>query len=214
MRRLQSVLLLAFMTVAVTASFGSAEKKSFGKTQDGQEVFVYTIKNNTGMEVSITNFGGVVLSIKVPDAKGQSADVALGFDNLADYEKQGPYFGALIGRYGNRIAKGHFTLDGKEYTLAINNPPNSLHGGTKGFDKRVWTPRIASDAEGDHLHLRYVSKDGEEGYPGTLTADVTYSVPANRNELLELTRKRWSISPITLTSTLKDKATVTSLSIP
>src|SRR5207253_1365858 len=113
-------------------------KQSFGKTKEGVPVDLYTLRNNKGAEARISNYGGLVISLKVPDRNGEMGDVVLGYDNLADYIKQSPYFGALIGRYGNRIAKGKFTLDGKEYTLATNNGPNALHGGIKGFDKVVW----------------------------------------------------------------------------
>jgi aldose 1-epimerase len=170
------------LLLTVTLSAVAIDKKSYGKTQDGHEVFAYTLKNHNGMEVTITNFGGDVLSIKVPDRDGKFADVVLGFDSLADYEKQGPYFGALIGRYGNRLAKGQFKLDGKTYQVPTNDGPNSLHGGKVGFDKRVWDAKESSDAAGQHLHLHYLSKDGEEGFPGNLTTDVTYTL-TDKNEL-------------------------------
>jgi aldose 1-epimerase len=172
-----TALLLIFTMTAI-----AIDKKSFGKTDDGREVFLYTLKNSNGIEITITNFGGDVISIKVPDRDGKIADVALGFDNLSDYEKQGPYFGALVGRYANRIAGGKFTLDGKQYQIPVNNPPNALHGGIKGFDKRVWDAKESTDASGQHLHLHYLSKDGEEGFPGNFTADVTYTLNKN-NEL-------------------------------
>ena len=136
----------------------------------------YTLRNNKGAEVGICNYGGLVIFLKVPDRNGQLGDVVLGYDNLADYIKDTPYFGALIGRYGNRIAKGKFTLDGKEYTLAVNNGPNALHGGLKGFDKVVWEPRILASPEGPSLELRYASKDGEEGYPGNLSVTAVYTL--------------------------------------
>ncbi|HVZ18145.1 MAG TPA: aldose epimerase family protein, partial [Terriglobales bacterium] len=158
------------------------DKHSFGKTSDGREVFLYTLKNRNGMEVVISSFGGDVVSIKVPDRNGKVADVALGFDNLADYEKQGPYFGALVGRYANRLANGSFTLDGKTYHVPQNDGSNALHGGKLGFDKRVWDAMESSDALGERLHLHYLSKDGEEGFPGNLTVDVTYTLN-DENEL-------------------------------
>lgn len=148
---------------------------------------LYTLKNNNGVEVGICNYGGLIIFLKVPDRNGQLGDVVLGYDNLDDYIKDSPYFGALIGRYGNRIAKGKFTLDGKEYTLAVNNGPNALHGGLKGFDKVVWEPRILASFEGPALELKYVSPDGEEGYPGTLAVTAVYTL-ANDNTLkLEFT---------------------------
>jgi len=169
------------MTFSITAL--SIDKKPFGKTEDGREVFLYTLKNSHGMEVEISTFGGDVVSIKVPDRTGKIADVVLGFDDLADYEKQGPYFGALVGRYANRIANGTFSLDGKTYHVPLNDGPNALHGGKRGFDKRLWDAKDSTDASGQHLHLHYLSKDGEEGFPGNLNVDVTYTVPADKNEL-------------------------------
>jgi aldose 1-epimerase len=162
----------------------SIKKESFGKTKEGTEVQLYTLSNEKGMQVKITNYGGTITSLLTPDKQGKPGDVVLGFDSMEGYQsdaylKSGPYFGALIGRYGNRIAKGKFTLDGKEYTLATNNGPNHLHGGKVGFDKVVWTAEEAGD---NALKLTYVSKDGEEGYPGTLTTTVTYTL-TNDNEL-------------------------------
>ena len=175
------VLLLAILPSFAIAAF-SVDKQSFGKTDDGKEVFLYTLKNAHGMEVVISTFGGDVMSIKVPDKAGKIADVTLAFDNVADYEKPGPYFGAIVGRYANRIANGSFKLDGKEYHVPQNDGPNALHGGNKGFDKRVWDAKQSSDASGQHLHLHYLSKDGEEGFPGNLNVDVTYTLNG-KNEL-------------------------------
>lgn len=151
------------------------EKTSFGTLSDGQAVDLYTLHNAAGMTAKISNYGGTIVSLTAPDKDGKFEEVTLGMDSLAGYEKGVPFFGALIGRYGNRIAKGKFDLDGKTYTLPTNNGPNSLHGGAKGFDKRVWT---ATPVEGDEptLKLTYVSKDGEEGYPGTLNVEVTYTL--------------------------------------
>lgn len=141
----------------------------------------YTLINDKKMEVEVTNFGGIVLSIKVPDNKGQIKDVVLGFDTPQEYaSKEHPYFGALIGRYGNRIAKGKFSLEGKDYTLAVNNGPNALHGGKKGFDKVFWT--VEELPKQNALKLSYTSPDGEEGYPGTLKVEVIYTL-TNENEL-------------------------------
>ena len=136
-------------------------QQPFGKTEDGTEVLLFTLRNAKGVEARISNYGGIVVSLKVPDRHGKLGDVVLGYDHLDGYLKETPYFGALIGRYGNRIARGKFTLDGKEYTLATNNYPNALHGGIKGFDKVVWQPTIL--ANGPALKLTYLSKDGEEG---------------------------------------------------
>src|SRR5262249_52274340 len=133
-------------------------------------------------QASITNYGGIVTSLLVSDRAGKIADVVLGFDKLDEYLAGHPFFGAIAGRYANRIAGGAFELDGKKYTLAKNNGQNHLHGGTKGFDKMVWKAQGALTSAGPALKLSYVSKDGEEGYPGTLTATVTYSL-TNKNEL-------------------------------
>jgi aldose 1-epimerase len=161
-------------TTEVSAPTMSSEP--FGRTQDGTQVTLFTLRNRNGAEARISNYGGLVISLKVPDRNGHMDDVVLGYDTLDGYLKETPYFGALIGRYGNRIAKGKFTLDGKEYTLATNNGPNALHGGLKGFDKVVWEPMALSSSEGPALELQYVSKDGEEGYPGTLKAKAIYTL--------------------------------------
>ncbi len=162
-------------------------RRPFGRTKDGTEVYLYTLRNRQGAEARISNYGGLVVSLKVPDKNGKMGDVVLGYDNLADYIKDTPYFGALIGRYGNRIAKGKFTLDGKEYTLATNNYPNALHGGTKGFDKVVWEPTIMASADGPALKLKYLSRDGEEGYPGNLSVTAVYTLTHDNALKLEFT---------------------------
>ncbi|WP_461097051.1 aldose epimerase family protein [Spirosoma luteolum] len=151
------------------------EKAPFGTLTDGQTADLYTLRNAAGMTVKISNYGGTIVSLTAPDKAGTFEEVTLGDDSLATYQKGVPYFGALIGRYGNRIAKGKFTLDGKAYTLATNNMGNHLHGGLKGFDKVLWT---ATPVEGDEpaLKLTYTAKDGEEGYPGTLNVEVTYTL--------------------------------------
>ncbi len=158
------------------------KKEPFGTTRDGTPVDLYTLTNANGMSADITNYGGIVVRLYAPDRHGKLADVVLGYDKLADYIKATPYFGAIVGRYGNRIAKGRFTLDGVEYKLATNNMGNHLHGGLKGFDKVVWEaqPFQGNDAVG--LKLTYLSKDGEEGYPGNLRCTVRYSL-TNDNEL-------------------------------
>jgi aldose 1-epimerase len=154
------------------------ETQPFGRTPAGAEITKYTLRNAKGMAVSIINYGAIVTSILAPDKAGQTADVALGFSSLEGYLQDHPYFGAIVGRYGNRIAKAKFSLNGKEYKLAANNGPNTLHGGLKGFDKQVWT---ATPGEGS-VELRLTSPDGDEGYPGALTVTVKYSLSAE-NEL-------------------------------
>ncbi len=154
---------------------GSTAKKSFGKTPDGQPVDLFVLTNKNGAEASITNYGGAVVSIKVPDRNGRLADVVLGYDTVDGYVNDKSYFGALVGRYGNRIAHAQFVLDGKTYTLAKNNGDNSLHGGIKGFNKAVWTAKTFSGKDGQSLELSFLSKDGEEGFPGNLKVTVTYT---------------------------------------
>jgi aldose 1-epimerase len=153
-------------------------KTSFGKSKTGEAVDLYTLSNKNGAVAKVTNFGAIVTELHVPDKNGKTGDVVLGFTDLDRYLQPHPFFGAVAGRYANRIAKGKFTLDGKEYTLATNNGPNHLHGGVKGFDKVVWTAMEhgAKGANGSSVTFKYVSKDGEEGYPGTLTATVTYTL--------------------------------------
>lgn len=175
------LMMLAVSRAADRPQGSGLRRAPFGKS-GGQAVDLYMLTNGTGMEVAITNYGGIVVSVKTPDRKGNLADVVLGFDNFDGYLGNVPYFGALIGRYGNRIANGRFTLNGHEYRLAQNNGPNSLHGGLKGFDKRVWNAKEIRDKDGPALELSYFSKDGEEGYPGDLTATVIYSL-TSKNEL-------------------------------
>jgi len=174
------------MSASNSTTNSSITKAPFGKTPEGKAVEIYTLRNAKGAEARIMTYGGVVLSLKMPDKNGQFGDVVLGCDKLEDYTKTPPppYFGALIGRYGNRIGKATFTLDGKTYTLAANNNGNTLHGGNKGFDKVVWPAvRMTEDsATGPQLFLNYTSKDGEEGYPGTLNVTAVYTLTEN-NEL-------------------------------
>ena len=156
----------------------------FGVAPDGKPVEAFTLVNASGMEVRAMTYGAIILSIRVPDAKGVTGDVVLGYDSLAGYVRSSPYFGAVVGRYGNRIAKGRFTLSGKSYTLAVNNGPNALHGGLRGFDKAVWAAEPVRTDSGVGVVFTLVSPDGDEGYPGTLTARVTYTLPNARNELV------------------------------
>ncbi len=147
---------------------------AFEKTIDGKQTHLYILKNKNGMEAAITNYGGRLVALLVPDSAGKMIDVAVGIGSVDGYVKSTePYYGATIGRYGNRIAKGHFTLDGKQYTLATNNPPNTLHGGKKGYQDVVWDAKKINDQT---LELTYLSKDMEEGFPGNLKIKVTYSI--------------------------------------
>ena len=158
------------------------KKQPFGKTTDGQEVELYTLTNASGVEAKIMTYGGTVVSLKVPDRSGKMSDVVLGYDNLDGYLKNSPYFGSIVGRYGNRIAKARFSLDGQEYTLAKNDGENHLHGGIKAFDKVVWEAKEIDGKDGAGLSFSYVSKDGDEGYPGNLSVTVVYTL-TNNNEL-------------------------------
>jgi aldose 1-epimerase len=173
-------------------------KESFGKLPDGREVYRYTLKNKNGIEMQVINYGGIVTSLKVPDKNGHGEDIVLGYDSLSDYVRSNPYFGALIGRYGNRIAGGKFKLEGNEYTLAQNNNGQHLHGGVKGFDKVFWDIEEQQSNDGQALKLTYVSEDMEEGYPGRLSVTVLYTLRDN-NE--------WHIAY----SATTDKATVVNL---
>lgn len=158
----------------------AVSRAPFGKTPDGQAVEVFTLKNTGGIEVRAITYGGIITSIRTPDRDGAMADIVLGFDSLDGYLGDHPYFGAIVGRYANRIGNGRFAIDKLEYTLATNNGPHHLHGGVKGFDKYVWTPEIIG---GNAIRLSRVSADGEEGYPGELQVAVVYSL-TNYNELI------------------------------
>lgn len=158
------------------------EKKAFGKTKDGIDINQFLLKNQNGMEISAINYGGIITSWKAKDRNGNYKDIVLGFNNLSEYEGDSPYFGAIIGRYGNRIAKGKFTLNEENYTLALNNDENHLHGGLKGFDKVVWDAKEVVNDSSASLVLSYVSKDMEEGYPGNLRIQVIYTL-YNNDEL-------------------------------
>jgi len=178
---LAALLIVSLIAISGQKHEGSAMKKEiFGTTPDGKTAYLYTLENHNGMKARITNYGGIVVSLFVPDKSGELDDIVLGYDSLSGYiNNNSPYFGALIGRYGNRISRGKFTLNGKEYTLATNNGPNHLHGGLMGFNKVVWD---VDEKPGRSLALTYFSKDGEEGYPGNLSVKVVYTI-TDKNEL-------------------------------
>jgi aldose 1-epimerase len=159
------------------------KEEVFGKMPDGREVKIYTLANENGLKARVTEYGAILVSMETPDKSGEIADITHGYDTLEGWLTNESYFGATVGRFGNRIAHGKFTLDGKEYTLATNNDPGGipahLHGGVKGFDKVLWSGEVVGD---NAVRFTYVSKDGEEGYPGTLTAKVTYTL-TDDNEL-------------------------------
>jgi aldose 1-epimerase len=154
----------------------------FGTTRDGRQAHLYHLANQNGMKAVVTNYGGAIISLLVPDRNGKPADIALGYDTLAGYEADKAYLGAIIGRFANRIAYGRFTLNGAAYTLPRNNGDNSLHGGTTGFNKRLWTATEIADNGNPALELAYLSSDGEEGYPGNLSARVVYTL-TGQNDL-------------------------------
>ena len=160
----------------------STSEEFYGKTAAGQNIDLYTMTNSNGLKVKIITFGGYVTSLQVPDNNGKSADIVLGYDSLEQYVNDSAYLGALVGRYANRIAKGKFTLKGVEYILAKNNGPNHLHGGIKGFHRVVWNAQPVKDPAGDSLKLTYLSKDGEEGFPGNLSCIAIYTL-TNNDEL-------------------------------
>jgi aldose 1-epimerase len=168
------------LTLAIPNAFAAPaiDKTPFGKTTDGQEVYLYTLKNASGMVVKITNYGGTVQSISVPDRNKKFDDVVLGFENVEGYQqpKNTSYFGALIGRYGNRLAKGQFVLQGAKFQVPTNDGPNSLHGGISGFNKKVWDAKTMQTPLGPALELHYLSKDGEEGFPGNMNVTVRYTL--------------------------------------
>ncbi len=186
MKRKGITILMLASAVVVLCGFQRRQRpvkvEPFGQV-DGRQVELYTLTNRHGVEAKITNYGAIIVALKVPDRAGRFDDVVLGFDNLEGYLKESSFYvGSVIGRYANRIAKGRFVLNGKEYKLAVNNGENSLHGGLKGLDKVVWKARPLRTRGGSALELTYLSKDGEEGYPGNLSVRVVYTL-TDGNEL-------------------------------
>lgn len=165
--------------VIMTQAKPKVKKTAFGKTNDGKSVEIFILTNSKGTEAKITNYGGRIVSLKTADKNGKFEDVILGYDDLNGYLNDNFFFGGIIGRYANRIAKGKFTLNGKEYTLVRNNGENHLHGGIKRFDTAVWKAKPSTDKNGAILELTYISKDGEEGYPGNLAVKVVYTLTEN-----------------------------------
>jgi aldose 1-epimerase len=184
-------LLVLFVSVVAGGEAGAAKRKhevrqeAFGKTGDGRPVALYTLTNSNGMEVRAITYGGIIVSLRVPDKNGKIADVVLGYDSVDGYLVNPSYFGAVVGRYANRIANGAFTLDGVKYTLAKNDGPNSLHGGMVGFNKRLWEAKDFKSAKGVGVSFSYLSKDGEEGYPGNLNVKVTYTLTDDNQLVLD-----------------------------
>lgn len=173
-----------FGPAACTAPLESnIQKESFGQLSSGEEVSLFTLTSSTGVKARIMNYGGAIVSLEVPDAQGKLTDVTLGFGTLADYEQHRVFFGALIGRFGNRIAQGQFSIDGEEYQLATNDGANHLHGGIVGYDRVLWTAEPVESETEPGLRLSYLSVDGEEGYPGNLEVTVTYTLKGNALEI-------------------------------
>ena len=187
--RTRTFITIIFVSVIVFYSFSQIkkertviEKTLYGKLSDGREVFQYTLTNKPGAVMKVINFGAIVTSLTAPDRNGKYEDVVLGYDSLPGYINDKTYFGAIVGRYGNRIGKGKFKLEGKEYQVTINDGENHLHGGKVGFNKVLWNAKEVQDTAGPSLELTYVSADGEEGYPGTVTLSVVYTL-TDKNEL-------------------------------
>ncbi|MEN8226177.1 MAG: aldose epimerase family protein [Bacteroidota bacterium] len=210
MKKVLKIMLCVLSLVIITACVQESKEKkprqkpmkitkeAFGKA-DTTEVYLYTLTNNNGMTVKITNYGGIITSILAPGKDGKLADVVLGFDELQPYLDGHPYFGCIVGRYGNRIADGRFSIDGEDYTLAANNGPNHLHGGVKGFDKVVWDAKEKSSSDSASLRLRYTSQDGEEGYPGNLRIMVTYTLTGNNELIVDYKATTDKPTPVNLT---------------
>jgi len=194
---IQLIPLLLVPLLLLAAGCGQGEEQVLPRKPFG--VHVWTLENASGMRAEITNYGGILVGLWVPDREGRLQNVVLGFDELEDYLTGHPYFGALVGRYGNRIAEGRFTLEGTAYRLATNDGANHLHGGINGFDKQIWRARPERSDDGPSLRLRYVSPDGEEGYPGTLEAEVVYTLTEANELRIEYTATTEEPTPVNLT---------------
>ncbi len=175
-------------------------RKPFGRTPDGREVEEFHFQNSNGLSANIITYGGIITQLHVPDARGKLADIVLGFNNLARYLAGHPYFGCITGRVAGRLTAGKFSLDGQQYSLAINNPPNHLHGGNVGFDKRVWKPQVIGQGAETKLRLSYLSPDDEEGYPGNVTTQVIYSLTEQNQLIIEYEATTDKATPLSLTS--------------
>lgn len=186
-------------TMATRPDLDRVSVAPFGATPEGQPARLFTLTNARGMIVRVSDFGGIITSIETPDRDGRVEEVTLGFDAITPYTGASPYFGALIGRYGNRIAKGRFSLDGQAYTLAVNNGPNALHGGLRGFDKVLWTAEPFETATASGLVFSRTSPDGEEGFPGALTVRVTYTLGDDNTLAFEYHATTTKATPVNLT---------------
>jgi aldose 1-epimerase len=186
-------------TSSTPAGASGVARAPFGRTADGRSAELFTITNAHGIEVRLTNYGGIITSLRTPDRSGHFDDIVLGYDSLSGYLRDTPYFGAIVGRYGNRIAGGRFTVDGTTYRLAVNNGPNSLHGGLRGFDKVVWSAEPFRNASGAGVALDYTSADMEEGYPGTLRTHVTYTLTDDNRLIVDYQATTDKPTPVNLT---------------
>ena len=174
-------------------------QEPFGTLPDGRDVVLFTLSNGRGLRARIMTYGAIVVSLEVPDREGRLADITLGYDSLEGYLETTPYFGAIVGRYGNRIAQGRFTLDGVEYSLARNNGENHLHGGQKGFDKVLWSAEPLREEKAVGVRMSYLSPDGEEGYPGNLSCTVTYRVTSDNELTITYEATTDKATPVNLT---------------
>ena len=186
-------------TTSAPTVASSVVRAPFGRLADGKPADLFTLTNARGIEVRLTSYGGIITSLRTPDRSGRFDDIALGYDSLSGYLRDTPYFGAIVGRYGNRIARGRFTIDGTTYRLAINNGPNTLHGGLRGFDKVVWNAEPFRNAGGVGVVLEYTSADMEEGYPGTLRTRVTYTLTDDNRLIVDYLATSDKPTPINLT---------------
>lgn len=203
---IRAVLMAGWVLPPAAAGAGAAEMPVsieacvWGRTPDGRTVHLYTLKNGRGMTMRVTDFGCIIVALTAPDREGTYADVVLGYDRLEDYIADRRHFGAVVGRYGNRIAGGKFTLDGQEYALSVNRPPNHLHGGVRGFEKVVWESEAVIRKGAAGVKLRYLSRDGEEGYPGNLDATVCYWLTESDELRIEYTATTDRPTPVNLTN--------------
>lgn len=195
-----SFLLAGVLAVAGFAASEPVSVRSFGRLPDGREVHLYTLRNDNGVEVDIADYGATIVRFIAPDRAGKFADIVLGFDSAEPYATRSPYFGAVVGRVGNRIAGGKFSLDGVTYTLATNNPPSHLHGGRVGFDKALWQAEPSTRDGAPALRLRHVSADGDEGYPGELSVEVVYTLGADNGLRIDYSATTTKPTPVALTN--------------
>ncbi|MEJ0060934.1 MAG: aldose epimerase family protein [Terricaulis sp.] len=205
-RTLAAVAAIAIVTMLpgcapkTEAPANGVQEEVFGTTPSGEEVHLYTLTNEHGVTLQLMNYGAAVVALRTPDRDGAIEDVVLGFDDLQSYLNGSPYFGAIVGRYGNRIANARFELDGASYQLAANNGVNHLHGGLVGFDKVVWAGEVLNDDEGQGVRFTYVSADGQEGYPGELTVHVTYHLTASDEVTIDYAATTTKATPINITN--------------